>query len=434
LLIGLACGDFFRKHKTHRPADLWDKPENVPKKSRSRSKKKKDDLPVPTSDALQEPLSTFTDPPMSDVYPTIERQDKEATKANNNGQCEMGPPHISVNNVQSQWNDHDALMALQRAIQQSPARPLGSKESPIEVDDHLSPSPVRRILFPSPRKEGEFKSLEDSPADNMNEQESPEESGNGETIKNSVMPNPFITTSNEVKSDHTQNVIVQTVEVEQPNKENCPPPIEADDSLASLFDFDASTEQSPRNARSLSHFLKTPKSKTPRREPLTNIPNDGHDQPFLFATPARQVTASSPLPNNATSGMSPFGHLNQFMFHESFSPSKFNLSPNWLKNLKTPEAVKNGGGFEFDNDFFNTLSSDMPLSSSPGLASGAAFHSFFDFYEDSTATAPVAPDMDKEEESLKKLKPKNQDEDATKPENTENENELQERNIVGRAS
>jgi hypothetical protein len=361
---------------------------------------------------------------MSDIYPTIEQQEKAAENVGNTHQPNMGPPENPVGNTQSQWNDHDALMALQRAIQQSPARAVGSKESPIEVEDNLTPNPVRRVLFPSPRNGGDFKSLEGSPVDQTQQQEPQKEVEDSDIIKNSVMPNPFITSSSETKSDSTQNVIVQTAEVDLPNKENCPPPIEPDDSLASLFDFDASIEQSPRNARSLSQILKTPKSKTPRREPLADMPNESLGQPLLFATPARQVAASSPLPsnNNAATGMSPFGHLNPFLYNEIFSPSKFNLSPNWLKNLKTPDVAKSGAGFEFDNDFFNSLSSDMPLSSSPGMTSGAAFHSFFDFYEDSTATAPVDSSTEQEDESQGQQQAKPHDDNAASKQNAQKEN------------
>jgi hypothetical protein len=404
LLLCNPCGDFFRKHKSHRPADLWDKSENPPKKmTNPRNRKRKDDNVVPNSDALpeipaQEPSSCMVEPPMSDIYPSIEQQAPENSAVEDVPKSDMGPPPAPTG-----WIQQDALTALQRAIQQSPARQMGSKESPIEVEDGQSPNSVRRVLFPSPRKTGEFKSL-DNLEPKSNNQNTQNDGENSDTITPSKAPE-----GPKKHSDHekTQTIIVESVEIEQPDKENCPPPIESDDSLTSLFDFDP-TEQSPLNARSLSQLLKTPtKSKTPRREPLASIPNESDAvSNSLLGTPSHQVAASSPMPgsNIRASGSSPFG-LNQFLYNSAeFSPSRLNISPNWLKNMKTPDLVRNAnsGGFEFDNDFFNTLSSDMPLSSSPGLATGAAFHSMFDFYEDSTATAaaPFVADSEKESNAI----------------------------------
>ena len=46
-------------------------------------------------------------------------------------------------------DEASAAAALQKAIQSSPARLVGSQHSPIEVQD-LTPKPTRRLLFPSP--------------------------------------------------------------------------------------------------------------------------------------------------------------------------------------------------------------------------------------------------------------------------------------------
>lgn len=71
----------------------------------------------------------------------------------------LGPQDIT--NADTQRLRHAAAAAaLTRAIQSSPPRFPGSKSSPIELDADLSPQPTRRLLFPSPRKFGEIKSLE----------------------------------------------------------------------------------------------------------------------------------------------------------------------------------------------------------------------------------------------------------------------------------
>jgi hypothetical protein len=334
---------------------------------------------------------------MSDVYPSIEQTAQNNISMQDTVTSRMGPPPTPLDSLQSHWNEQDALNALQRAIKQSPARLIGSKESPIEVEDGRTPNSVRRVLFPSPRKDGEFKSLAADSSQTPKDTSPSKEPSDPNTIRSAPMDNPFVTSTKEALTGQTQDIIVESMELNQTDKENMPPPIEADDSLASLFDFDGTIELSPRNARALSQLLKTPtKPKTPHRDPLAPLPNAAAAEPItaapIFATPSRQIPTSSPLPGGAPTGLSPFNSLDQLLYQEHFSPSRFNLSPNWLKNLKTPIAATAKTGtttttnFEFDADFFGTLSSDVPLSSSPGLAAGAGFQSFFDFYEDATAT------------------------------------------------
>lgn len=52
-----------------------------------------------------------------------------------------------------------ASAALRKAIQSSPPRFPGSQFSPINLEDDISPQSTRRVLFPSPRKPGEIRSL-----------------------------------------------------------------------------------------------------------------------------------------------------------------------------------------------------------------------------------------------------------------------------------
>ncbi|KAF3009904.1 hypothetical protein E8E13_010884 [Curvularia kusanoi] len=57
-----------------------------------------------------------------------------------------------------------AEAALERAIQSSPAGFRRSQDPSADVDPDLTPKPTRRLLFPSPRKSGEIKSLDSTPA------------------------------------------------------------------------------------------------------------------------------------------------------------------------------------------------------------------------------------------------------------------------------
>ena len=71
-------------------------------------------------------------------------------------------PQLRPQTSDDQWTDTQLDAALQRAIQSSPARLIGTQESPIELEDDLTPKPTRRLLFPTPRNGGEAKSLDDS--------------------------------------------------------------------------------------------------------------------------------------------------------------------------------------------------------------------------------------------------------------------------------
>lgn len=353
-----SCGDYLRKHKEHRPEKFWNPNQAPPKPQQPRVRKKKtNNVAVPSSDVPLEPaapanhLETNSNP--AEIAETFNQLLGEASN-------EMGPPPPK----DLEWDvEEDVLLALQRAIQQSPARIVGSRESPIEVTDR-TPDPARRVLFPSPRKPGEFRSLEDSLSP--------------KSLRPTLNDEDALPGQDNTK-DTTQNLTVISMEFEEPDKENYPPG--SDDGLASLFDFDGAVEQSPR--RSHSHVLRTPtKPKTPGRTPLAAIPSDVEPSNFLLLTPARQiVAASSPLPGHVhtATGLTPF------VGNQTFYTDDFTLSPNWLKNFQTPNAVKNDAGFEFDQQFFNSLSSDQPMSSSPGM--GATFTNFFNFYEDSTATS-----------------------------------------------
>lgn len=68
-----------------------------------------------------------------------------------------------------------AAAALQKAIQSSPPKFPGSKHTPINLDDDVVSEPLRRLLFPSPRRPGQVLSLEPSIALVANSARSPDD-------------------------------------------------------------------------------------------------------------------------------------------------------------------------------------------------------------------------------------------------------------------
>jgi hypothetical protein len=447
LILCNSCGDFFKKRKFHRPENMWDK--DAPKPSKGRKRKAKvgqepttDQLdPLVFENQLENALRRVVTVDQNDqslepanavdanthgIQPNaratnnfIKRSNSSAsdtvssnstrpsqlsrtTSVNDASSAQvMGPPALPNSTSESSWQDQNAFAALQRAIQQSPARKaaVGSKNSPIEVDPEASPDTVRRNLFPSPRKDGEFRGLDD-----MDTKTTPTGSSSRAQkqanfpLDSSPCPAPtVVNTSSKTPPPpiDDENAVVNAVLVTDIDKENCPPP---EDEYTRQLDAD------------LQDLIKTPKKST-SRDPLADN---------LFATPTRHqsgggIPQSSPLPMGPT-GLTPINDFSQFLNGDTWSPSKLTLSPNWLRNLRTPGRTNNTGGhgntdFQFGDDFFANLSSDMPLSSSPGLGAGA-FGSW-EFYEDGTATLTGSGSLTGSQEGDDKSKSINDKEQAT---------------------
>ncbi|KAK1090390.1 hypothetical protein LTR48_008387, partial [Friedmanniomyces endolithicus] len=151
--------------------------------------------------------------------------------------------------------------ALTRAVQSSPPF-RGSQQSPIEISD-VTPRPTRRLLFPSPRRDGEVKSLDDNGQASLNA--TPPSKGSGSNTLSSLKGG----TSNE---DTNFNVFDAFLV----DKENMEPGLDLDDDLMHLFQGSPTamfktprktrtkTGTTPRSPQSqLDHLLKptTPSSR-----------------------------------------------------------------------------------------------------------------------------------------------------------------------------
>ena len=393
----------------HRPSKLWDGPGE--KKAKPKRVRKK--TPGTTTDFYQDPASTlFTDPiPTSDaplvapVFATPATQtpapiapptaapvapsttapiapalapslaglqpDQGRASSARPDYVAMGPPPTPQENDQrAQW-ESDAAAALSRAIQSSPARPraVGSEDCPIELDDHLTPKPLRRLLFPSPRKDGSFKTLdEDSPKKSMDNLAP-------------TAPNPV---------ERVEKVQpTRDEEAEQPDKENQAPPITpfSDDGLSHLFDFPASPQASPNNPHNLAQIIKTPASKSKGLKVSPTPRMSGSDVSPLPGTPSRIPRSSPVVPNIPQS--SPFTlRMNHALSGSMLGSPSQNFSFNL--NFSTPGALRSSA-FDFNaEEYFGT---DLPLPSSPPIIGTLDYDNPFEFYEDSTATVGIGGDL-----------------------------------------
>ena len=303
--------------------------------------------PEESSDLRQSPV----EPPSRDG-PTEKRPESNATQIQE--QCA-----VSV----STWDDAFAATALQRAIQSSPARFLGSKKSPIELGEDLTPKPTRRLLFPSPRREGEMKTLDGSRSSPINHaSHSSTENGNP------------IVTLNDAQND----------------KENRPPPLDAGDDLDNIFqDINFPLLKTPeKKARSpiSNNSFKTPTPASRRKLPLSpgNLLNSANRA--LRSTPSSNrgsasrllQTLLSPSLSKEHQQLTPFTtQLNQLLSDSLSSPSRnykgfdFETLPSLDFNEEDLAHFASG----FDPDFFST-DPVMPNSPPPALTNP------FGVYED----------------------------------------------------
>ncbi|KAK4988398.1 hypothetical protein LTR66_007335 [Elasticomyces elasticus] len=299
------CGLWFNKFKAMRPEERWTKKPPSGKRSRQQRLKKAPAEPQEAqsdyitdqpsalySDAVQYEVTTDDDPQLVSVKLGEQKQASSARRRRSNS---MQAPQAKVAD-RSSWDTATLDAELQRAIQSSPVRFCGTQESPIELDADESPNkPIRRLLFPSPRKDGETKSLDDSALGRHSD----------------VAPTrgPFATTGCDIS-------ILEDVTV---NKENLPPQIDVDDEFAHLFD-------SPSNFRTPNKLFRTPTSKsrsesgardhmnellkTPsppsRRKPFSPKSGNANTFPALLSTPSRTGLTPSPSRFGVTGELTPF--------------------------------------------------------------------------------------------------------------------------------
>lgn len=380
--LSAACGLWLNKKNAMRPRELWFKgrsanpngekskrkrnpPKGGPRKKSKSNDEIQSDAIIPHSEPVMPGGRTgqpqgYTDGTTdSYIFPSGEYQSFNSQKF---GSADH-----------SQMPNSTAITALHRAIQSSPATArLGTnRDTPIDVDPDLTPRPTRRILFPSPRKSGETKSLSDS----------------GLSASPKPRSRAFEPTAPPLR--------LPTLE-EETDKENCPPPTEHDD-LAHLFEDDISPNKTPTKAAPLTtDLLKTP---TPgsRLRPALSPRRSSENSALGLTTPSRNILMTPNRSNRAATiapetpftrqlnallsdamACSPSQHMDFSLF------SNFNMTPGGRSATATATAAQVAQfGDYLTEDFL--LSSDMPVPSSP--PGGGCDGLGFSLYEDpETAT------------------------------------------------
>lgn len=238
-----------------RPKEKWTKVQKEKTERQKRvykTRKAKANVATETQSANTEGQSSTMTADQSSPANTADENVEEEHDPSQQLPSQKRPRAASVQSVPtSKANDSmsntAATAALQRAIQSSPARFLGTQHSPIEIDE-VTPKPTRRLLFPSPRAAGEVKALQDR-------------------------------SPNAGEPHHEPPPTTSTITADQADKENRPPPPHHDD-LALLFEDDArpATPTPPADIfSSTAKALLLPPPHTPTRSPRAAL---GEMTPF----------------------------------------------------------------------------------------------------------------------------------------------------------
>ncbi|KAL4930859.1 putative GATA transcription factor (Ams2) [Aspergillus undulatus] len=179
VLLCNPCGLWLHKFKFMRPENKWNKSKDTRKRrarsrrkggplstengpgGRNRSDSSKPDASSPGVSDASTPAADDDATPCPDNDLTNQAGENEQDK--NDDVQEPSPKRRRANSVEprksndvagSHWRERDAIEALRRAIQSSPARNLASRNASAPGEDNLTPKPVRRVLFPNSQNEG----------------------------------------------------------------------------------------------------------------------------------------------------------------------------------------------------------------------------------------------------------------------------------------
>ncbi|KAJ5587430.1 uncharacterized protein N7459_003195 [Penicillium hispanicum] len=182
VLLCNPCGLWLHKCKSMRPENMWNKQhENKKKKRPVRNRTTGGPLSRPTTRSFAAPSLTAASSPAATEASSVpaeegitphagndhgdqdqDHDDEAENYPNKRRRANSAEPPRSTETAKDRWDEHDALEALRRAIQSSPARNMEPRPGPATDDNTLTPKPVRRALFPAAQNDGPLKELDSS--------------------------------------------------------------------------------------------------------------------------------------------------------------------------------------------------------------------------------------------------------------------------------
>lgn len=354
ILLCNPCGIWMSKYKNMRPEDRWLTEHNTEGDHRSKNtrnsraragSKKAQGQSVPPSE-----INMHSDAPGP--------QDRDMSGA---------PIHISQ--VMSAIMYNQTQLQREAGMQAPPPNPtvappqhrdssadrnIGTRNSPIEVEEDADATPVdttRRLLFPSPRKDGVAKVLGvvvnavQSPTDFQ----SPTKRG-GRGKENGAPPQP-VPVDKEAMEDELSRLL-------------------AIELTGAVSDARPSTPESGRTTNA--NPFKTPTRKTPNHRPITRSVTRSATKSIkamqrLMSSPHRSPSTLRRSPRHRNVADSPFTAAMNSLMPDMRSPSRnldLGIDFSNLPDLQSDAMLFSAATFDPRNngDFFST---DMPMPSSP---------------------------------------------------------------------
>ncbi|KAF7573418.1 GAL4 domain-containing protein [Pyrenophora tritici-repentis] len=374
------CGLWLIKKFSMRPQKVWDRAARLAKRKRDQK------MGARSKSIVGDEL--MSDAPLPESEPAMPaEQELGDTAHEKNHDGAMAPPN-GLPGLREQ-------AAFQRAMQSSPAGVRGSKASPIDLEHDLTPKPTRRILFPSPGKQGQQKTLQQPPPPiatpmHVHDDDAPKrprcqrckelkrgcdrERPCGRCRHAGIGHDGCIPIVTKQANWFEQPVVqVATLDDENPDKENCPPPSSTGrDELAHLFEDAVSPKTTPKKDLSSQDLLKTPTPGTRQRATLT--PKRGE----LPATPGRSIFTPRGTRAATIAPETPFTRsLNALLSDHPISSPSQTMDFSEFPTFTTPGRSAAEFSQFLPEDF---LSSDMPVNSSPSKT--GSLGPGFDLYED----------------------------------------------------
>jgi len=336
-----ACGIWLWKYLAMRPPEVWEKAyardAEVMKKRASRKKK------------TPSPLVK-----MQKALPSLETlHANQATREGSSLSVSNGDSTAHLITTSTQQTAISSVSAQQgstslKLLESVEVETVGSKNSPIELDEETSPKPTRRLIFPSPRRAGEVKSLE--------------------------FPSGTSATTPSKKATNNHPVDPEDKENQRPVTDD-----EEYDGVAHLFSGQVELPRIPTTPKSTSSAtLATFKTPTPGNSNRILSPKG------FLSSAAKRWRESIMTPSRMGGGsahahaLSPFtAELTRMLSHQS--PSRSNSNDHSNLGMFGDELVS-------DHDFFNF--SDFSTDGNGfGMEMSGLTHSFSLYEDPSEATA-----------------------------------------------
>ncbi|KAG6008062.1 hypothetical protein E4U21_005075 [Claviceps maximensis] len=401
LLLCNPCGIWLTKCKSHRPQDRWDKDasrlgqerkkrgsgRNVSRPKRSRAKSGGGVL-NPTSEAY---LSTDT---LGPVEPSSLQQEQQAQEQDGRGVTETQESQETTGHqkeVSAGSLDAQETRSNPGSSHSGASRGSGTAGSPIDVEFDVAVGSTKRLLFPSPRKEGGLKTLGEL---HVNIVQTPDECRPKEMDGEKREKENSATT----KSARTQGPAL-------------------DDGLEALFKSPTisrpCTPPPNANAGASRELFKTPTQVTPSHRPITrsisrsirsirSIASPGQSMMLLQRTPTKTPPVAFGYAGSASRRRSPRNRQGDFEVFDTPISRTINLmfsdgavfGEHDLDLSNLPSLNGNGGGGLID--FGNLLSTDAIISSSPPKDGSLSF----DYLTSTSGWASWGLDTNMDENSM----------------------------------